>query len=132
MLCQASVFHPHDVGSNPCSSVAASAKPPVQHHIVALCHNHSRFIPQCLWQAFDELEQAFASGRDVSAVLDIVGRPKALSRDVIALVEQGFEGFKDERFVLFLACLTHFHPPRSEEALLACWLSDVSLTQEQL
>jgi len=52
----------------------------------------------------------------VSAVLDIVGRPEALSRDVSAFVEQRFVGFKNERFFLFLACLTQFHPPLAQQA----------------
>src|SRR6266446_10691486 len=35
--------------------------------------------------ALDQIEQAFASGRDVSAVLDVVGRPEALSSYVVTL-----------------------------------------------
>jgi hypothetical protein len=33
-------------------------------------------------------------------MLDVVGRPIALSRNIVALVEQGIERFEDERFVL--------------------------------
>jgi hypothetical protein len=35
----------------------------------------------------------------MSAVLDVVGRPIALSRHIVSLVEEGIEGFEDKRFV---------------------------------
>src|SRR5580700_7345365 len=49
--------------------------------------------------ALDEVEEALAAARDVRAVLDVGGRPVALSRDVVSLVEQGVEGLEDKRFV---------------------------------
>jgi len=35
----------------------------------------------------------------MSAVLDVVGRPVALSRHIVSLVEEGIEGFEDKGFV---------------------------------
>jgi hypothetical protein len=91
MLDENAILDAENVGRNPVGRLAKARKSPMKDHKISLCHNHSRFIPQSLWQAFDESEQAFASGRDVSAVLDIVGRPEALSRGVIAFVEQRFK-----------------------------------------
>ena len=72
----------------------------MDHHEIAFGDDHSRFISQCRRDAFDEIEQAFASGGDVSAVLDVVGRPEALSCDIVTLIEQRVECLEDKRFVL--------------------------------
>ena len=53
------------------------------------------------------LKKALTSPRDVSTVLDIVGRPKSLGGLVVPLVEKCVEGFKNECLVRFLICL---HP----------------------
>src|SRR5208283_4538640 len=60
---------------------------------------HSRLILQRRGDALYQIEQAFASGRDVSAVLDVVGRPEALSCYVVTLIEQCVECLEDKRLV---------------------------------
>jgi hypothetical protein len=40
---------------------------------------------------------SFAARLDVRTVLDVVGRPKAFSRHIIPLVEQGVERLEDQR-----------------------------------
>src|SRR6267143_3648403 len=47
----------------------------------------------------DQIEETIAAGLDMSAVLDVVGRPVALSRHIVSLIEQRIEGFQDKRFV---------------------------------
>src|SRR6266850_1444614 len=56
----------------------------------------------------DEIEQAFTAWPDMSAVLDIVGRPIALSRCVVPLIKQRIESLKDKRFILRFHRLIHF------------------------
>ena len=52
-------------------------------------------------------------------MLDVGGRPVALSRDVVSLVEQGIEGLKYECLVPLLFRLTHrFDPPSTVVASL--------------
>src|SRR5882762_1540648 len=57
--------------------------------------------------ALDQIEEASAAGLDMSAVLDVVGRPIALSRHIVSLVEEGIEGFEDKGFVLRLLGPSH-------------------------
>jgi hypothetical protein len=45
--------------------------------------------------------------RDVRAVLDVLRRPEAFCRRVVALVEESVEGFENDRLVLFGCCLWH-------------------------
>jgi hypothetical protein len=47
------------------------------------------FVLQGRRDALDEIEQAIAAGRDMSAVLYVIGRPIALGRGVVAFIEQG-------------------------------------------
>jgi len=51
--------------------------------------------------------KTIAAGLDMSAVLDVVGRPVALSGHIVSLVEQRIEGLEDKRFVLRLLGPTH-------------------------
>ena len=52
--------------------------------------------------------QAFTARRDMSAVLNVAGRPKLLSGVVVALIEKCFESFQDEGFVPRFNRLIHF------------------------
>jgi hypothetical protein len=74
---------------------------------VAISHDHPGLVFQRRRHALDEVEEALAAGGDVRAVLDIGGRPVALSRDIVALVEQGIEGPQDQGFVLRFFRLAH-------------------------
>ncbi len=53
------------------------------------------------------LERPSRPGLDMSAVLDVVRRPVALSRHIVSLVEEGIEGLEDKCFVLRLLVPTH-------------------------
>src|SRR3989442_8627436 len=60
------------------------------------------------------------------AVLDVVGRPIALSRSVVALVKQRIESLKNKRFIFRFNRLIHFCCPNAanqtpaEGTLLGC------------
>jgi hypothetical protein len=99
MLGQRAVGYTQDVRGDPGRRLAESRESSVDHHQVAFRDDHSRLILQRRGHALDQIEQAFASGRDVSAVLDVVGRPEALSCDVVTLIEQGVECLEDKRLV---------------------------------
>ena len=45
----------------------------------------------------------------MSAMLDVGVRPEAAGRIVVALVEQGIEGFEDESLILFRGSLGSDH-----------------------
>src|SRR5882672_5568563 len=45
------------------------------------------------------LKNPLTTRLNVSAMLDVVGRPIVLGRNIVALVEQGIERFKDQRLV---------------------------------
>ena len=79
MLGQRAVGYTQDVRGDPGRRLAESRESSVDHHQVAFRDDHSRLILQRRGHALDQIEQAFASGRDVSAVLDVVGRPEALT-----------------------------------------------------
>ena len=99
MLGQHAVGYTQDVRSNPGRRLAEPRESSVDHHEIAFRDDHSRLILQRRGDALDQIEQAFASGRDVSAVLDVVGRPEALSCYVVTLIEQCVECLEDKRFV---------------------------------
>src|SRR4029077_13263538 len=56
------------------------------------------------------LNRPFATRFDVSAVLNVVGRPVAFGRCIVPLIEECVEGLKDKRFVLLFDRLIHFLP----------------------
>src|SRR6266478_8057628 len=51
----------------------------------------ARLIFEGRGRTLDEVEETFAARLDVSAVLDVVGRPEAFSGRVVSLVKQGVE-----------------------------------------
>src|SRR5437588_5769504 len=112
MLDENPILDPHDVCRDPIHRRSEPRKPPVNDNEVALSHDHSGLVFQRRRHALDEVEEALAAGSDVRAVLDVCGRPVALSRDVVSLVEQGIEGLKYECLIPLLFRLTHrFDPP---------------------
>jgi hypothetical protein len=70
----------------------------VRDHVVALGDDELVFVFQRVGQRADQVEKPVSAGR--GAVLDIAVRPETLGRSVVALAEQGVEGFQEERFVL--------------------------------
>ena len=72
----------------------------MNYHKITFSHDHPRLILQRGWDALDEIEQAVAARLDMSAVLDVVGRPIARSSYVVTFIEQCVECVKDKRFVV--------------------------------
>ncbi|MFC4607322.1 hypothetical protein ACFO9E_05765 [Streptomyces maoxianensis] len=68
-------------------------------------------------EALDQVEEPLPAGRDVSAVLDVVGGPEPLGSGVVPLVEQSVESFTDDGFVpVFDGAhgVINFYLPRAE------------------
>src|SRR6185295_15465732 len=86
-------------------------KPPMNDDEVAISHEQAGLVFQRWRQALDEVEEALAAGSDVCAVLDVCGRPVALRRDIVSLVEKGIEGFEHHCLVIILYQCTHQVPP---------------------
>src|SRR6266849_10447590 len=112
MLDEDPIRDPKDVCRDPIHGCPEPRKTSVDNDEVAVSHDHPRLVFQRRRQALDEVEEARAAGSDVRAMLDVCGRPVALSRDVVSLVEQGIEGLKYECLIPLLFRLTHrFDPP---------------------
>src|SRR5438552_6847824 len=101
------ILDPEDVRRDPVHGCPEPRKPPMSDDEVALSHDHPGLVFQRRRHALDEVEEALAAGSDVRAVLDVCGRPVALSRNVVSLVEQGIEGLKYECLIPLLFRLTH-------------------------
>src|SRR6267154_4326656 len=102
MLDQNAVLDAHNVRGNPVYGLTKARKSSVHDHKIFFGHNGSRFILQRRRYALDEIEQTVATGLDMSAVLDIVGRPIALGRYVVAFVEESIKSLENERLILLL------------------------------
>ena len=61
----------------------------MKHDVVAFCKNHSGFILERWWRGFNEVEEPVSPGLEVSAMLNVLGRPETLRGNVVSLVEQG-------------------------------------------
>jgi hypothetical protein len=107
MLDKDSVLNAQNICGNPIHSGAETAKSSVSDYRVSLSDDRSRLVPQRLRYALDEVEQPFTTRRDMSTVLNVVWRPVALSRRLIALVEECVERFHDEDLILFGRSLRH-------------------------
>src|ERR1700740_1485910 len=70
--------------------------------------NRSGFVLQRCWEALNKIEAAFTSRGDVSAVLNVVGRPITLGSRVVAFIKECVKSFKDKRLVFGFCSLTHF------------------------
>ena len=101
MFGELAVFEAHDIGGDPCRRTAVARKAAMGDHVVPFGEDHLIFVAQRVGQAANKIEQAIAARRDMGAVLDVAVRPEALRGSVVALVEQGVEGFEYERLVLF-------------------------------
>src|SRR5437868_6105305 len=95
MLDEDSVLDPEDVRRDPVHGRPEPGEATMHYDEVAISHDQPGLVFQRRRHALDEVEEALAAGRDVHAVLDVCGRPVALSRDVVSPVEQGIEGLKD-------------------------------------
>jgi len=62
-----------DVRGDPGARPTIAGEAAVDDDVVAAGGDHAGLVPQRRRQAADEIEQAFAAGRDVGAVLDVIG-----------------------------------------------------------
>src|SRR6267143_7613 len=98
MFDQNAVLDANDVRRNPVHRLAEARKSPVHDHKIFFGHNRSRFVLQRRRDALNELKEAVTSRFDMGAVLDVVGRPIALSRCIVSHIKQRVESFKYKRF----------------------------------
>src|SRR5258708_25326624 len=101
------VLDPEDVRRDPVHGRPEPRKPPMNDDEVAISHDHAGLVFQRRRHALDEVEEALAAGSAVRAVLDVRGRPVALSPDVVSLVEQGIKGLKYDCLIPLWFRLTH-------------------------
>ena len=78
MLDEDPIVDPEDVHHDPVRGCPEPRKTPVNDHELLVGNDRSWLVLQRWRDALDEIEQAIATGRDMSAVLDVVGRPKLL------------------------------------------------------
>src|ERR1700693_2053825 len=110
MFDQNAILDANDVRRDPAHGKAEIRESPVHDHEIPLGRDRSWLIFERWRKALDEIEETFTSRRDVSAVLDVVGRPKLLSSGVVALVKQRVKGFEDKLLILrFYLPVHHFH-----------------------
>src|SRR5271154_6813968 len=83
MLRKNSVLNSENVRGDPIDGLTEAGESAVHDHHIALGHNYTRLIPECLRQTFDEVKQSLAPRLDVSTVLDIARRPISLGFSVI-------------------------------------------------
>ena len=108
MFGEAAVFDPDYVRSDPGDGPAVASEAAVDNDVVAFREDELMLVTQGVGRAPDQIEQTVAARFDVCAVLDVGVRPEAAGRIVVALVEQGIEGFEDESLVLFGVVLAVF------------------------
>src|SRR6266404_1056154 len=108
VLDQDAIFDANDVCRDPVHRRAKAGESTVNYHEITFSHDYSRLILQRGRNAFDEIKEAVATGLDMCAMLNVLGRPIALSRYVVTLIEQRVESFKDKRFILLCYRVVHF------------------------
>src|SRR5713101_626035 len=119
MLDQNAILDANYVRHNPVQRQAVARVSSVQDDKVPFGHNRSRLIPKRRRNALNEIEQAIATRRDMSAMLDVVGRPITFSCFVVALIEERVESFKDKCFVFRFNRLTHLCSPSASVKFLS-------------
>src|SRR6476646_5376866 len=100
MLRQNTVREPYDVDCDEGARLTVSAEAALEKDEVSLGRRQAAFVAMPGRQSLDQIEEPLATRRDVSTVLDVVGRPVSLGSFVVALVEQGVESLDHERFLL--------------------------------
>src|SRR6266850_6234740 len=76
---QAAVLDPDNIRGDPRNRRAVSRETSVDNDIVALRDDELVFVTQGVGRVADQIEQSIATRFDVSAVLNVVGRPILLS-----------------------------------------------------
>src|SRR5258708_37965177 len=82
------VGNTHDVGGDPVSWESNARESPVDDDKVAFGHDQARLIFEGCGRGLDEVEETFAAGFDVRAVLDVLIGPEAGCSIVVTFVEQ--------------------------------------------
>jgi hypothetical protein len=93
-------LYSNNVRHDAVSGLSYAGISPMHDHEIVLGNNFPGLIPKGRRNAFDEVEEAIPTGRDMGTVLNVAGRPKFLGRRVVALIEKCFECFKD-KFLVF-------------------------------
>ena len=75
MLDEDPILDPEDVRRDPVHGCPEPRKTPMNDDEVAVSNDHPWLVLQRRRHALDEVEEALAAGSDMSAVLDVVGRP---------------------------------------------------------
>ena len=96
MLSQDIVGIAHNVCGNPAPRAPISREPSMDDYEVPLRHDDAGLVFEGRRCAPDQIEEAFAARLDVRTVLDVVGGPKAFSRRIVSLIEQGVERLEDQ------------------------------------
>jgi len=84
-----SIQDAEDIRRDPALWPAMSREASVDDHEVPLGHDHAGLIFQRRRNVLDQTEETIAAGLDMSAVLDVVGRPVALSFPASASCRSG-------------------------------------------
>jgi hypothetical protein len=71
----------------------------MQNDKVAFSGGTGVFVPKRRRQRLDEIKKPTAARSYIRAMLNVVGRPEALGRDVISLVEKHFKRFENNVFI---------------------------------
>src|SRR5580692_9416982 len=93
MLFKKTVFEPDNVGGDPGGGPSHPREAAMRYDVIAIGDDELVLIVQRLRRRADELEQTFATWCYVGAVLNVVRRPEAFRRCIVALVEQCLECF---------------------------------------
>ena len=95
------VLDENNVRSNPVHGQAEMRKSPVHEDEVSISDDRSWLILKRRRKALDEIEQTPTTGRDMSAMLNVVRRPIAFGRYVVPFAEESVKSLKDECFCSF-------------------------------
>ena len=101
------VLDAKNICRDPIHRLAETRKSPVHDHEVSFSHDRSRFVLQRWWEALDEIEETLTAWFNVSAVLDVVGRPEAFSCYIVTFVEKGVKSLKNKCLIFFLFSRVH-------------------------
>src|SRR5271168_1994374 len=104
MLDENSIFDSKNVGGDPIDRLAEAGKSAMYDDEISVGHDDAWLILESRRETFGEVEQPFAPRLDVSAVLNVAGRPITLGFCVIPPVEQRVERLEDQSFVSRCFC----------------------------
>src|ERR1700746_3243957 len=99
MFCENACLEPNDVDRDERARLTKSAEATVQKDEISLRDRRAMLVAKFGRQGLDQAEKTFATGRDMSTVLDVLRRPIGLGCLVVALVKQRVERLDDKRFL---------------------------------